>query len=86
MSGFCAQSSAARSLESSVINLKTCNNDEIPLRVLIVEKIATSRQLRSRHHINQIPQLKDLQLAHPVTSDENLEISLLVGGSILVRC
>ena len=80
VSGFGAQTSAARSLESTVINLKTCNNDEIPLRVLIVEKIATPLQLRSRHHINQIPHLKGLQPAHPVTSDENFEISLLVGA------
>jgi transposase InsO family protein len=80
VSGFGAQTSAARSLESTVINLKTSNNDEIPLRVLIVERIATPLQLHSRHNINKIPHLKGLQLAHPITSDENFEISLLVGA------
>ena len=80
VSGFGAQTSAARSLESTVINLKTNTNDEIPLRVLIVERIATPLQLRSHHHINNIPHLKNLQLAHPVTNYENFEISLLVGA------
>ena len=46
--------------------------------MLIVEKIATPPQRHSRHNVNKIPHLKGLQLALPITSDENFEISLLV--------
>ena len=79
VSGFGAQTSPTRSLESTVTNLKTSNNVEIPLQVLSVERIATPLHLHSCHNI-KIPYLKGIQLARPVTSDEDFEISLLVGA------
>ena len=60
--------------------MKTNSNEEIPIRVLIVENIASPLQLHCTDIINTIPHLRELPLAHPVTNHENFEISLLVGA------
>jgi hypothetical protein len=44
-----------------------------------VSKIATPIQNKVRAPIKDLPYLRKLKLAHPVTSDENFEISLLIG-------
>ena len=43
-------------------------------------KIATPIQNKVRAPIKDLPYLRQLKLAHPVTSDENFEISLLAGA------
>jgi hypothetical protein len=45
-----------------------------------VPKIATPFQNKVRAPIKDLPYLRKLKLAHPVTSDENFEISLLIGA------
>jgi hypothetical protein len=45
-----------------------------------VPKIATPLQNHLRTNIRNIPYLKGIPLAHPVTTEENFEISLLLGA------
>lgn len=59
---------------------KTNCQEEIPLRALIVENIATPLQLHSHGNTNTILYLRELPLAHPVTNNVNFELSLLVGA------
>jgi hypothetical protein len=80
LSAFGAQTTAAQTLESTIVNVKTNRDEEIPLRVLIVETIATPLPLQFTDNIRTIPHLRELPLAHPVTNHEKFEISLLVGA------
>ena len=48
--------------------------------MLVVEKIATPLQNHLSRQIQDMPHLRGLKLAHPVTSDENFAISLLIGA------
>ena len=61
------------------ISIATACGDQIP-RVLVIEQIATPLQNQFRQQIQTIPHLRGLKLAHPVTSDENFAISLLIGA------
>ena len=80
LSAFGAHSSSSRHLPVTNINIVTVCGEQIPLRVLVVEQIATPLQNRFRQQLHTVPHLTGLQLAHPVTSDENFEISLLIGA------
>ena len=80
LSAFGAQPKPPQNLESTIVYVKTNSNEEIPIRVLIVENIASPLQLHCTDIINTIPHLRELPLAHPVTNHENFEISLLVGA------
>ena len=80
LSAFCAQPKPPQNFDSTIVYVKTNSNEEIPIRVLIVENIASPLQLHCTDIINTIPHLRELPLAHPVTNHENFEISLLVGA------
>jgi len=53
------------------------NKGHIPISVLIVPKLAAPIRNSVRAHLAQ---LHGLPLAHPVTSDENFHISILIGA------
>ena len=80
LSAFGAQPSASKYLPVATINVVTTRGKNIPLRVLMVEKIATPLQNHLSRQIQDMPHLRGLKLAHPVTSDENFAISLLIGA------
>ena len=80
LSAFGAQPSASRYLPVATINVVTTHGDKIPLRVLVVEKIATPLQNHLCREIQDMPHLRGLRLAHPITSDEHFAISLLFGA------
>ena len=61
------------------INIVTTNGEHIPVHVLVIDQIDTLLQNNFRQQVQTIPHLKGIQLAHPVTSDENFEILLLIG-------
>ena len=63
-----------------IINLKTPRGDLIPISTLVVRTIAAPLNNTVRTTISNIPHLKGLPLAHPVSSSENFEISLLLGA------
>lgn len=68
-----------RNLDKTTVYLRSTEGELIPIKVLIVPDIASPIQnhsVKSTHY----PYLRGLQLAHPGTSEEHFEISLLIGG------
>ena len=80
LSAFGASAATKRNLDVATINIETESSGSIPIQVLIVPKIATPIQNKVRAPIKDLPYLRKLKLAGPVTSDENFEISLLIGA------
>ena len=79
MSAFGSTEHSHRRLDVTMVDIITDNGNRIPLQVLVVPQIATP--LESKHHtdIVNMPHLKGLKLAHPVSSG-NFEIHSLVGA------
>ena len=79
LSSFGNTVSATRSLQVASISVYTQDQSAIPMSVLVVPKLAVPLQNSIRMEIRNVPYLKDLKLAHPVTEDDNFEINILVG-------
>ena len=62
--------------EVAMINL---SGRLVPVTVLIVPDIAIPLRNTTNEQVRQLPYLKGLSLAHPVTTNENFRISLLIG-------
>ena len=80
VSSFGAQVTSPNSLDVATLFVHTLKGSRIPISVLIVPKLAAPIRNSVRACLKDIPYLKDLLLAHPVTSDENFEISVLIGA------
>ena len=76
----CCQVSSPRSLEVVTLFVHTLSGSCIPISALVVPKFVTPIHNSVCACLKEIPYLKDLPLAHPVTSDENFEISVLIGA------
>ena len=68
-------------LQATQVHLRTRAEDEVPLSVLIVPKIATPLKNLIHYHVN-FPYLQGLTLAHPVTHTSDFEISLFIGADL----
>ena len=79
ISSFGAKTPLSQKTDVASINLKTKSGKLIPLSVLIVPDIAVPLKNITNERVTQLPYLKGLPLAHPVTTDENFRISLLIG-------
>ena len=77
---FGAQVSSSRRLEVASMFVHTLNGSRIPISVLIVPQLAAPIRNSVRACLRDIPYLQRLSLAHPVTGDENFEISILIGA------
>ena len=77
---FGAQVSAVKSLAVAPIFVHTLNDTKILVSVLIIPKLAAPVGNSVRTHLNQLSYLQHLSLAHPVTNDENFDISVLIGA------
>ena len=71
---------AYKNLPVGIIQLQTVVGVKIPISVLIVPKIVPPLQNLLYTSLQNIPYLKGLQLAHPVTDNEDIEISVLIGA------
>lgn len=62
------------------INIVATNGEHIPVLVLVIDQIPTPPQNRFWQQVRtiQLPHIRGLQLAHPVMSDENFEILVLI--------
>lgn len=80
LSAFGRQTSAVRHLPLATVNVVTTSGEKTPLHVLVVEKIATPLQTHMHQGMGDLPHLRGLKLAHPITSDESFEVSLLIGA------
>ena len=80
LSTFGAQSPSISTLNVAQIHLITASGEQLPLSVLIVPTIATPIQSVVEGDITQLSYLKDIPLAHPVTTEQHFQISLLIGA------
>ena len=79
LASFGAKTPTSQQLEVASVNLKTRTGALVPLSVLIVPDIAVPLTNTINREVTQLPYLNGLPLAHPVTSDEHFNISLLIG-------
>ena len=79
LSSFRNPVSTARLFQVATISIHTLGQSLIPISVLVIPKLAVPLQNSVQMEVNKIPYLKDLQLAHPVTEDDNFEVTVLVG-------
>ena len=63
----------------TTVEVETESGELIPISVLIVPSIAAPIQNLVSTSVYTMPHLRDLKLAHPVTSDKDFTISLLIG-------
>lgn len=80
VSSFGAQASAPRRIAVASMLVHTLKEGPIPVSLLIVPKLAAPICNSIYAHLNNLPHLKGLQLAYPVTTDENFCISVLIGA------
>ena len=80
LASFGSTSATHTNLPTGVIQIHTVTGDKIPISVLIVPKIAPPLQNMLRTSLQQVPHLKGLQLARPITENESFEISVLIGA------
>ena len=80
MSSFGAQVSSSRRLEVASVFVHTFNGSRILISVLIVPQLAAPIKNSVRACLRDIPYLQKLPLTHPVTGDENYEISILISA------
>ena len=77
---FGAVTPTRRNLDVVTIHIETESSGNIPIQALIVPEIATPLQNSVRTATQNYLYLQGLKLAHPVTDNENFEISLLIGA------
>ena len=63
----------------ATVKVETNSGELIPISVLIVPSIAAPIQNSVCASVNSMSHLRGLKLAHPVTTDKNFKISLLIG-------
>ena len=77
---FGAEYISAQHLSVAQINIESSTGCRIPISVLIVPFIAAPLQNSLRASITGFPYLQGLKLAHPITNEENFQISVLIGA------
>jgi len=77
---FASQTPSPQQLEVASIDLEINSGTNLPLSVLIVPTIAAPLQNAIQPQIADLPYLKGLTLAHPVSADKQFELSLLIGA------
>jgi len=80
LSSFGTKHPLTKTMEVAQICIKTSNGKLLPLYTLITPTIATPLKNTTNTSITKLPYLKGLPLAHPVTSNKNFSISLLIGA------
>ena len=80
LSSFGTTSHSYQQLGATTILIETNMGDLIPLKVLIVPSIAIPIQNSFRGSLSSVQHLQGLKLAHPVTTDQNFEVNVLIGA------
>ena len=75
---FGGSTTSVRQVDIATVYIRSDSNERIPIQVVIIPTIASPQNsfLTTRN----LPHLRDLKLAHPVTSDDQFQISLLIGA------
>ena len=79
VASFGTTSTTHQKLGVATVEFETESGELIPISVLIVPSIAAPIQNSVSNTVCSMSHLRDLKLAHPVTSDNNFTISLLIG-------
>ena len=85
LSAFGATTLAVRQLNVVTLTLMTDTNEQLTLEALVVPEIATPFQNNLPSIVPNLHYLKGLKLAHPVTANEQFDISLLIGVEVMDR-
>ena len=80
LSSFGAEKPLHRQMDTVSIQIRTTTGELVSLSALLVPTIATPISNPLDTDVLQLPYLKGLPLAHPITASENFEISLLIGA------
>ena len=80
LASFGSKSSTHRNLDMGVVEIHTMSGERIPISVLVVPRIAPPIQNSIRMPLLHLPHIMGIKLAHPVTDDENFELSILIGA------
>ena len=64
----------------ATVYVKTQSKEHFPLSIFIVPTIAVPLKISATSRVRALPYLHGLQLAHPVNTDGDFNISLLVGA------
>lgn len=83
MSAFGATQHSLKELDVVKIQIVTNQGHTVPLNVLVVPTIATPLHCEHNGNLHNVPHLKGLKLAHPVSLQGNFEINLLIGQIII---
>ena len=76
---FGADAFTIQRLEVANVTIVSHTGERIPLSVLVVPKIAAALQCVGSSKIRELPYLRHLTLAHPMSEDKQFDISLLIG-------
>ena len=79
MASFGTKSTTHQKLGVATIEIETLSGELISMSVLIVPTIAAPIQNSISTSVYNMPHIQHLTLAHPVTSEHNFAISLLIG-------
>ena len=77
---FGAEYTTAQQLSVACVYVETESGESIPISVLIVPFIAAPLQNSVRASVNTFQYLQGLKLAHPITNEDNFQISVLIGA------
>ena len=76
---FGAEKPLQRQMDAFSVQIRTVTGELVSLSTLVVPAIATPISISLDTDALQLPYLKGLPLAHPITESENFEVSLLIG-------
>ena len=80
LSVFGGDQTTVKEFDVATVNLQTDNGQTIPIRVVVIPVIAAPQKNHVTTAIRDLPYLKSLKLAHPVTNHEQFTITLLIGA------
>ena len=80
LSTFGESTEKLRQLPKASVYIESTSGYKMPIEVLVVPKIAGPMKNLNTSNLSKLKYLRNLKLAHPVSSDDVFEISLLIGA------
>ena len=77
---FGGSTTSVKQVDIATVYILSDSNERIPTQVVIIPTIAAAQNSFLTADIRNLPHLRDLKLAHPVTTDDQFHISLLIGA------
>ena len=80
LAAFGTSQSHHKSMAVATVHIKTQSKGLIPMSVLVVPTIAVPLKMTATSKVRELPYLQGLQLAHPINTDGDFNVSLLIGA------